>query len=612
MTFARRGDRLRFPADLFNKLQSFFDSNPEATAAAGNLDAGAAEMFDGIVPRFANETGLELKPGYVVALANPFPDPSTDAEKFRTSAVLRAKTPATGDGATGNRVVGIVIERAAAADKSAGAAVVEGLAIVRVVPGSDASNLDPQFVAVVPGDPTACAPTANAANAFARVIFSPPVTGPTYALVKLSSPSSSAVPIKFARSTGLNQTQPTSATGRVGLVEVQPVADPSAWPASGTDPIMLAVVGRGSPLYSSDLEAARFYLPAGSKIAYLESTAYAGAVGFVVSDHDEREQFNLYWGKVRDNQGSAETRDSGHFAWQKQVRLDLVRRDTGAPAASAPKVWVMIPNGAEPKPGEFVCFRHQDGLRDGSINNTVSDQNWGEADWENGVFVALNLSSSSDDDCGAFGCGVAIGVDLPRTDSTGILRMFRGKRPDLTKPIGANNRPPRELQIGHGTLGLTVWGGTSRWLLPAMPYQNYKEPGGAWWTSPSGQSMPYQTKNVTTGRHLVTRRRTQPWKSAVELDWSPPGWTGNLYLMATQDGSATATFNRLMLRIYDGLVIGGVWFGSGALSATMGAWDPTSSVNLFSRDPEGEEADTTFDGGCCPKYDNASDVTQGP
>jgi hypothetical protein len=620
MTFARRGDRLRFPADLFNKLQAFFANNPEATEAAGALDSVALDWFDSVRPRFANETDVDLKPGAVVALADPFPNPAVDAEKFRTTPTLYAQTPVAGDGTGGvNRIVGVVVERASATHGSAGAAVVLGLAVVRVVAGADpVANANPAFVGVVPGDPSACQPTADQAKAFASVVYCPPVGAATYALVRLGSAAGNPANIKFARSTGANQTQPNLTNGRVGLVEVLPVDDPSASPASGASPLVLAVVGRSGTSYSSDVEEPRFYLPAGSKVAYLESTAYSGAVGFVVSDHDEREQFNLYWGKVRDLQGAAETRDSGHFALPKQVRVTLLNRATGADATTAPLVWVMVPTNHGLRPGSIICFRQQDGLRDGSIDDAISDQNWGEDAWENGVFVALNVGSGNVD-CPEFECGALVGAKLPRVNSTGILRMFRGQRPNSAISLAKTNRPDKEIQIGVGVLGRWTYeqGGvpTVRIALPGACYKDAKEPGGPWYTS-NGNPVPFAPNmNVQTRRHLVSRGvSSTEYGSAVTLDWSAPGWTGCLYTLGTLDGNQQpqGQMDRVMLRVVDGLIVGG---GTCAAAITIGknldAWNPNSAAP-FAHSIYGDNQIIPFDGGCCPKYDNSPDVTQGP
>lgn len=186
----RPGDKLRFSADLYNTLEQFFKDNPEALRAAGSPIVGELETFDGITPAFANYTGEKLLPGAIVRLADPFPTPEDDEGAFRASPILKAHTPAAGDGTNRTKQIGVVVSGCADGDGEGGLAVIAGLAIVKIKAGDDATaNGEPKLVAVIAGDPSACTPTADPEEAFATVVYAPAVAEgqPTYALVSLGA-----------------------------------------------------------------------------------------------------------------------------------------------------------------------------------------------------------------------------------------------------------------------------------------------------------------------------------------------------------------------------------------------------------------------------------------
>jgi hypothetical protein len=630
----RRGDPLRFSADLYNAVEEFFRQHPDLATGAGSIDPAQLREFDGFEPTFANQAGNALPPGSVVALADPMPTPANDLASFRQSPILKAFAPAAGDGSsgTGKRTVGVVIEGASYVENAAGVARIAGLAVARIIAGADVTaNGAPKWVEVVPGDATACRPTSDPSAAFARVLYAPAVSQPTYAVVEMRAASSGGAKLKYARITSGSQQQPINANGYVGVVAALPIDAPNEAPANGATSIYLAVVSRRQVIYRYD--PARMYLPENATVAYLDSPfdvlAGQGTVtvaGTVLSDHDERESEWLYFGKVKgvDNQGVIEpkTRDSGHFALPTEVQVDLLYREDGMVLSQTP--WVLIPKAATRwiKQNDIIVFRHECGLRDGSNDWAVLER-WGDSTWEQGKFIAINVGSV-DDDCGQFGCGVAVGVDVPRTESTGILRMFRGKRPDLTKPMSATNRAPYELQFGVNTLGR--WLGSQsgakigRITFPGLPYGNFREPAGGfpWWTKTDGTQMPNIFRTVYAGRHLVSRRLTGN-KNGVHMDWSPPTYSGGLYLMSAGNDETYANgamtngnFNIMYLTVRDGLILGGVTSTGGNIPSGIYNFNRNTDAGAIHSLSDPDDWEMPLDTGCCPKYDAAGDVTQGP
>jgi hypothetical protein len=631
----RAGDELEIPASVWGELldivQWFRGRHSEVGSGSG------APWDEPCFVDFVADSNLSF--GQPVWLAAPHeaisPAPSGGdfdyaTRRFLSRPVLTGLATATAthtvDGTPVAKQIGLVAAKrgratGAAADKL-GSAVVSGLAFAWMTGEGEGQAITP-----------AIGGCQYAASGFATVVYpvadSARPSEPHLALVRFTSPSQVGAQLKFARSTGANQEQQSIANNLIGTVEALPVDAPGGTPAEGAQPIVLAVIGQRGQTWGDALELRRFHLPASAQIAYVESTACSGAVGVVVHDYDDDLSYELYWGQVRgvDNQGTMEPelRDSGHFGMPKQVRVDVLNTATGGVATGSPTAWILLPEAATRalKVGDKIVFRQEFALRAGDVDPIVSSINWGEATWADGRFVAINVGPI-DDDCGQFGCGVAVGVDVPRTESTGILRMFRGKRPDLTKPMSTTNRAPYELQLGMNKLGRWLSSQSeakvARITLPGLPYGNFREPstGYPWWTKTDGTQMPNIFRTVYTGRHLVSRKLTD-LKNGVELDWSPPGYSGGLYVMSagnnTDYGNGAMTngnFNILYLVVRDGLILGGVPTFGGTIGSGIYNFNRDTGADSINSLSDPDDAITALDTGCCPKYDAASDVTQGP
>jgi hypothetical protein len=580
------------------------------------------------VIRVANYTGGALLPGGVVVVRELVTPSTTDADRMRTEPLPKAYVPTSLTNQ--NRTPGVVVIGCANEEGAIAWVCVAGAAVVKVVAGSESgANASPKLLAVIADSTVAAHPTADPAQAFARVIDSPAAGDGAYALAIVGPQGGGGAQLKFARSTGANQEQQSLANNLIGTVEALPVDVPGGIPPEGAQPIVLAVIGQCGQTWGDGFDLRRFHLPANAQIAYVESTAYSGAVGVVVHDYDDDLSYELYWGKVRgvDNQGTMEPelRDSGHFAMPKQVKVDVLNTATGGVATGSPTAWILLPKAATRslKVGDQIVFRQEFALRAGDVDPIVSSINWGDATWSGGRFVAINVGSV-DDDCGQFGCGVAVGVDVPRTESTGILRMFRGKRPDLAKPMSATNRAPYELQVGVNTLGR--WLGSQsgakigRITFPGLPYGNFREPAGGfpWWTRTDGTQMPNIFRTVYTGRHLVSRRLTAN-KNGVHMDWSPPTYSGGLYLMSAGNdnnyGNGAMTngnFSIMYLTVRDGLILGGVTSTGGNIASGIYNFNRDTGAGAIASLSDPDDWEMPLDTGCCPKYDAAVDVTQGP
>jgi hypothetical protein len=603
------------------------DLDRRRLSLAGEGPSAAAGLATTVI-RVANYTGGALLPGGVVAVRDLVVPSTTDSDRMRTEPLPKAFAPTAVE--SQNRTPGVVVIGCANEEGAIAWVCVAGACVAKVVAGSESGpNANPKMLAVIADSTAAAHPTADPAKAFARVIDSPAAGDGAYALAIVGPQGGGGSSLRFARSTGANQEQQSIANNLIGTVEALPVDAPGGTPAEGAQPIVLAVIGQRGQTWGDALELRRFHLPASAQIAYVESTAYSGAVGVVVHDYDDDLSYELYWGQVRgvDNQGTMEPelRDSGHFGMPKQVRVDVLNTATGGVATGSPTAWILLPEAATRalKVGDKIVFRQEFALRAGDVDPIVSSINWGEATWADGRFVAVNVASV-DDDCGQFGCGVAVGVDVPRTESTGILRMFRGKRPDLTKPMSATNRAPYELQLGMNKLGRWLSSQSeakvARITLPGLPYGNFREPstGYPWWTKTDGTQMPNIFRTVYTGRHLVSRKLTD-LKNGVELDWSPPGYSGGLYVMSagnnTDYGNGAMTngnFNILYLVVRDGLILGGVPTFGGTIGSGIYNFNRDTGGDSINSLSDPDDAVTSLDTGCCPKYDAASDVTQGP
>jgi hypothetical protein len=473
---------------------------------------GGVPSLDPSIVQVANGSGAARKQFEILGVGGTPPSEPGSAD-MREQVLLAGRTPTSADAAKF-----VILQSDAAADEVV-EAVADGLCWCQV------EIADPDHTRASAKDGS-CAALISAKDGSATIEWREAGTsGTVWALVRLSGASAPAKPVRHGVIVNASsQLQPTHNRKWVGTVYAVETPGPTS-DLTGSEPqLEIRVPHRSRPYADPDaaFTPSRFWLPDGSRIAFAAAT---DGTLVLVSDYDEWERFQIYYGKVVENQGAAHTRDNpSAVGLRKQVRLLVLDSTTGDPLAAphaGKKVWVEIPpeSVAAMKVDGIVAFRRTLGS---PLNENLDI--WANWDESTTKLIAVAGAPTALPSCVAIDCGLTVGTKEISDDHTGELRIRRGK----TTPTDAAKRR-RELRIGLSLRGrATQIAGkpdTARIKLPGLPPDQLESFFGvAGVTLPPNLSPVFHRHLVVEGANVSTTQGN--W---VELDWTAPGITGYAY-----------------------------------------------------------------------------------